>query len=120
VRRAFDVNTPAQEAALASIDCADELARRRAATAAARRELVRILGAYDFAVAGPAVANFVYAGVEGDAQALFDALLREGVIVRPLAAFGAPNALRVTVGTADEHAFLGEALARVRARAGAA
>jgi histidinol-phosphate aminotransferase len=41
-------------------------------------------------------------------------LLREGVIVRPLAGFGAPQAIRVTVGTPDEHAFLAQALARVR------
>jgi histidinol-phosphate aminotransferase len=41
-------------------------------------------------------------------------LLREGVIVRPLAAFGAPNAIRVTVGTHDEHEFLAAALGRVR------
>ena len=120
VRRAFDLTTPAQEAALASVDCADELARRRTATADARRGLERILRANDFAVAGPAVANFVYADVDGDAQALFDALLREGVIVRPLAGFGATNAVRVTVGTPDEHAFLDEALSRVREKAGAA
>ena len=120
VRRAFDVTTPAQEAALASIGCADELARRRSATAEARTGLERILRAHSFPVAGPAVANFVYAEVDGDAQALFDALLHEGVIVRPLAGFGASNAVRVTVGTPDEHAFLHEALARVRTQAGAA
>ena len=49
-----------------------------------------------------------------DAQPWFDALLREGVIVRPLAGFGAPNAIRITVGTPEDHAFLAEALARVR------
>ena len=42
----------------------------------------------------------------------FEALLREGVIVRPLAGFGAPSAIRVTVGTPDEHAFLAAALGR--------
>jgi histidinol-phosphate aminotransferase len=120
VRRAFDVTTPAQEAALASIDCADELARRRSATADAREGLERILRAHGFAVAGPAVANFVYADAAGDAQPLFEALLGEGVIVRPLAGFGAANAVRVTVGTPDEHAFLDDALSRVMTKAGAA
>jgi histidinol-phosphate aminotransferase len=42
---------------------------------------------------------------------LFDAMLRHGVIVRPLGAFGAPEAVRVTVGTPDENAFFAEALA---------
>jgi histidinol-phosphate aminotransferase len=46
-------------------------------------------------------------------------LLRQGVIVRPLAGFGAPNAVRVTVGTPDEHAFLAQALAQMRTTAGA-
>jgi histidinol-phosphate aminotransferase len=120
VRRAFDLTTPAQEAALASIDCADELAHRRSANAAGRATLEEILRRHDFEVAGPAVANFVYADAGGDAGALFDALLREGVIVRPLAGFGAPGAVRVTVGTPDDHDVLDRALANVRANAGAA
>jgi histidinol-phosphate/aromatic aminotransferase/cobyric acid decarboxylase-like protein len=37
------------------------------------------------------------------------------VIVRPAGGFGAPGAIRVTVGTADENAFFGEALGRVLA-----
>jgi histidinol-phosphate aminotransferase len=120
VRRAFDITTPAQEAALASIDCADELARRRLANAAGRATLERILGSHGFGVAGPAVGNFVFAEAGGDAQILFEVLLREGVIVRPLAGFGAPDAIRVTVGTSDDHAYLDDALARARAKAGAA
>ena len=68
---------------------------------------------------GPAVGNFLYADIGEDAQPLFDALLREGVIVRPLAGFGAPEAIRVTVGTPDEHAFLDEALGRVETAAAA-
>jgi histidinol-phosphate aminotransferase len=112
-RRAFDVTTPAQEAALASLDAGGELARRRELNAEGRAELERILRDGGYEVIGPAVGNFLYAEVGEDAQALFDALLRQGVIVRPLAGFGAPGAIRVTVGTPDEHAFLAEALARL-------
>jgi histidinol-phosphate aminotransferase len=65
-------------------------------------------------MARPAVANFVYLDVGEDTRLLFDALLREGVIVRPLAPFGAPTAIRVTVGTAEENRLFGEALSRVR------
>ena len=61
----------------------------------------------------------LYAEVGEDAQAWFEALLRQGVIVRPLAGFGAPTAVRITVGTPDEHAFLAQALARLRTTAGA-
>ena len=51
-------------------------------------------------------------GVEtgDDARELNDALLRRGVIVRPMGPFGAPGALRITAGTIDEIAFLAEQL----------
>ena len=65
--------------------------------------------------AGPAVANFLFVEVGDDAGDLYQALLRQGAIVRPLAAFGAPGGLRITVGTAEENAFFAEALASVRA-----
>jgi histidinol-phosphate aminotransferase len=52
-----------------------------------------------------------------DAGPVFEALLREGVIVRPLAPFGAPGAIRVTVGTAEENDLFAAALERVLDRA---
>jgi histidinol-phosphate aminotransferase len=113
-RRAFDISTPAQEAALASLGAEGELARRRALNAEGRAELEAILREAGYEVAGPALGNFVFADVGEDAQAVFEALLREGVIVRPLAGFGAPNAIRVTVGTPGDHAWLRDALARVK------
>jgi histidinol-phosphate aminotransferase len=117
-RRAFDLTTPAQEAALASLDAPDEVARRRRLNADGRAELERILRAHGLDPAVPAAGNFLYARVGEDAQPFFEALLREGVIVRPLAGFGAPDAIRVTVGTPDEHAILDAALGRVTATAG--
>ena len=111
VRRAFDVSAPAQVAALASIGEDDELARRRRLNDEGRSQVERALREHAFETAAPAVANFVYADVAGDARIVFDALLRQGVIVRPLASFGAPEAIRVTVGTPDDNAFLAEALA---------
>jgi histidinol-phosphate aminotransferase len=51
--------------------------------------------------------------VGDDAGPLNDALLRRGVIVRPMGAFGAPGALRITAGTPEEIAFFAEALADV-------
>ena len=118
-RRAFDLTTPAQDAALASLDAPEELERRRRLNAEGRAELDRILRDAGYKVAGPAVGNFLFVDLGEDAQLLFEALLREGVIVRPLAGFGAPQAIRVTVGTPDEHAFLEKALARVRPAAAA-
>jgi histidinol-phosphate aminotransferase len=116
-RRAFDITTPGQEAALASLGAHGELERRRDQNRDSRAELERLLGAAGYDVLTGSLGNFVYVEVGEDAQAVFDALLRQGVIVRPLAGFGAPDAIRVTVGTPDEHAFLAEALARVHAAA---
>jgi len=116
-RRAFDLTTPAQEAALASLDAAGEVGRRRDANAQGRAKLERVLRDAGYNVVGPAVGNFLYVDVGEDAQSLFDALLRQGVIVRPLAGFGAPTAIRVTVGTSEEHAFLADVLARLKTTA---
>jgi histidinol-phosphate aminotransferase len=117
VKRAFDVSTAAQEAALASLDAGAELERRRRVNAEGRVQLERILREHGFDPPGPAVANFLFAEVGDDARPLFEALLREGVIVRPAGGFGAPGAIRVTVGTPEENEFFGEALGRVLATA---
>ncbi|HUP33090.1 MAG TPA: histidinol-phosphate transaminase [Gaiellaceae bacterium] len=114
-RRAFDVSTPAQVAALASMDQPDELAERRRLTREGREAMEQTLRAHGLEPAGPVVANFLFAEVGDDARPLFDALLRRGAIVRPMGAFGAAGALRITVGTPDENAFFAEALASVRA-----
>jgi histidinol-phosphate aminotransferase len=115
VRNAFDINHVAQEAALASLGDESELARRRRANAEGRSDLERVFAAHGLLCAHPAVANFVYVEVGGDAREFSDRLLREGIIVRPLAPFGAADAVRVTVGLPEEHAFLSSALERVSA-----
>jgi histidinol-phosphate aminotransferase len=117
VRRAFDMTTPALEAALASLDSSDELARRHSRNAQGLAELERILRAHGLDPVCPAVANFLFAEVGEDSRPFFEQLLREGVIVRPTHGFGAPGAVRVTVGTHEDHEVLAEALARVLAPA---
>jgi histidinol-phosphate aminotransferase len=117
VRRAFDITTPAQEAALASLDSPEELARRREVNAAGRPRLEAILREHGLDPVGPAVANFVFAEVGEDSRPFFERLLREGVIVRPTHGFGAPGAIRVTVGTDEEHELLSAALDRVASAA---
>ena len=47
---------------------------------------------------------------------IFDRLQREGVIVRPLAGFGMPDCVRVTVGLPEENERLVKTLARLRGR----
>ena len=110
IRNAFDVSELAHVAALASLDDAAELQRRRDVNEQGRIALEATfeeLGMHPF----PACANFLAVDV-GDGRALADALMREGVIVRPLDPFGAPECIRVTVGTPEENAVLTDVLAR--------
>jgi histidinol-phosphate aminotransferase len=112
VRRAFDVNSAAQAAALASLDAPDELARRRSVNAEGLAELEQIMREHGLEPPG-SVANFLFAEVGEDSRPLFEQLLRGGVIVRPTGGFGAPGAIRVTVGTPEENQLFGETLGRV-------
>ncbi len=118
VRRAFDVTSAGQEAALASLADLPEVARRRGVNREAMALLGSALRAHGLEPAGPAVANFVLVRV-GDAPALADALLRRGVIVRPMGPFGAPDALRITAGTPDEIGVLAAALEEIALPVGA-
>jgi histidinol-phosphate aminotransferase len=117
VRRAFDITTPAQETALASLDSAKELERRRRLNVEGRGELEGILREHGLDPVGPAVGNFLFAEIDEDSRRFFEQLLREGVIVRPTHGFGAPGGVRITVGTPEEHELLAAALGRVLAPA---
>jgi histidinol-phosphate aminotransferase len=110
VRGPFDVSQAAAAAAIASLGDTGELARRRDQNRVERERLVagiRSLGLDPL----PAAANFVCVEV-GDGDALAGRLEREGVIVRPLAAFGAAGCIRVTVGLNDENDLFLSALER--------
>ena len=109
VRRAFDVTSAGQDAAVASLDASAELDRRRSLNRQSMALLEDALRENGYEPAGPAVANFLFVRV-GDAAALDQALLQRGIIVRPLGSFGAPDALRITAGTPEEIGLLREAL----------
>ena len=100
VKNAFDVTQSALDAALASLDAGDEVARRRDETSVGRERLAAGLRERGFEPL-PSVANFVCAEV-GDAAAFASRLEREGVIVRPLGPFGDPASVRISVGSPEE------------------
>jgi histidinol-phosphate aminotransferase len=113
VRPIFNVNQPAQEAALASLHEHDAVALRVRHARGGRHFLERALASAGLEPL-PSQANFVYAEVPGgDADGIAERLLHEGFIVRALAGFGAPGAIRVTAGRDDENEAFADALKRV-------
>src|SRR2546428_403380 len=65
----------------------------------------------------PSRANFILVDVGRSASDIYQRLLREGVIVRPMTPFGMESALRVTVGTPQENGRLVKALKTVLGKA---
>ena len=108
VRQPFNCNNLALAAATAALDDADFVARSFELN---RAGMAQILAA--FARLGiahiPSHGNFLTFKVK-DAAAVNQKLLRQGVIVRPLAGYQMPDWLRVTIGTAAENARFIEAL----------
>jgi histidinol-phosphate aminotransferase len=111
VRQPFNVNSLAQIAAIAALGDDEHVRRSREANRAGMDRLEKGFAALglDFV---PSQANFVLVRV-GDGAAVTEALLRRGVIVRPVGGYGFPEHVRVTVGTAAENERFLAALAEV-------
>ena len=108
VRPPFNANSIAQRAALAALDDDEHVARSRAVNQAGMEQITNGLRALGLAPIS-SEANFVYVDVGRDGRAVFDAMLRHGVIVRHIDG----RMIRVTIGQAEENrVFLG-ALAQV-------
>jgi histidinol-phosphate aminotransferase len=114
VRQPFNVNSLAQVAATAALDDEEHYRRTLELTAQGlaylRSELERL--GYECV---PTCANFFLAKV-GDGQALYERLLREGVIIRSMRPYGLPEYVRVSVGLPEENERLVSALARLSGR----
>src|SRR5271157_27373 len=116
LRTPFNVTSVGQAAALAALDDAEHV--RRSVTMN-RAERARLLEELTKSGLRPVASetNFLFVPVTGmDAKALCDDLLKEGVIVRPMAWMGFPNAIRISVGNPEENNELLAAVARVMAR----
>jgi len=112
VRQPFNVNSLALAAACAALDDADYLAQSRQLNDAGMAQLeagLRELGLSWI----PSKGNFIAVDFGRDTAAINQALLRAGVIVRPVAGYGMPNFLRVSIGLPAENARFLDALAKV-------
>ncbi|MVW75714.1 histidinol-phosphate transaminase [Pseudomonas xionganensis] len=112
VRQPFNVNSLALAAACAALDDTDYLARSRQLNDAGMAQLETGLAELGLAWI-PSKGNFIAVDFARDTAAINQALLREGVIVRPVAGYGMPHFLRVSIGLAAENARFLEALTKV-------
>lgn len=120
VRQPFNVNNLALSAAAAALDDKAFIEQSYALNRAGLKQLEAGASALGLRYI-PSVGNFLaieFARVDGKPQAgvVFDKLLRQGVIVRPVAGYEMPDHLRVTVGTQAENEQFLSALARVLGR----
>ena len=102
LRTPFNTSGVAQAAALAAMDDKEHVKRCIETNAAERKRMIASLGRMGFQPV-ESESNFVFMNVGDGAKALSDDLLHLGVIVRPLAWMGFPEAIRISVGTAEEN-----------------
>ena len=115
VRQPFNVNSLALVAACAALDDAEYLAEGRRINAEGMAQLEAGLAALGLAWI-PSKGNFLAVDFARDAAPINQALLQEGVIVRPVAGYGLPTFLRVSVGLPAENQRFLDALAKVLGR----
>jgi len=111
IKQPFNVNSIAQAAATAALDDRFFLWRTKYMVSSGRKYLYR-----EFKRMGleflPSQANFVLVNVRKDGEEMFRALLKRGVIVRSMKAYGFDSWIRVTVGRRSHNAHFIRALRR--------
>ncbi len=111
VREPFNVNSLALAGAEAALGDDAHVRRSVEVNAEGREYFVRELAALGLPFV-PTQGNFLMVEV-GDGARVYESLLREGVIVRPVGGYGFPAHVRISIGTPEENRRTAEALAAV-------
>ena len=117
IRQPFNVNSMAQAAAIAALNDTEFLEKGARNNAAGYRQFIEAFDALGLEYV-PSSGNFVLVRVgddEGAGARVNLALLRQGVIVRPVANYGLPQWLRISIGLPQENAILIAALTQALA-----
>jgi len=117
VRQPFNINSLAQVGALAALADEEHYRRTIEGTRSGRAWLMEQLRAQGCRPL-PSATNFFLVEVGGDGTALYQAMLRQGVIVRAMKAYGFPHMLRLTVGTEAENRRLVATMEKCRGELG--
>lgn len=112
VRQPFNVNSLGQVAAVAALQDKVYLA---AGVKLNNEGMSQLIAGFDAQGLDyiPSVGNFICVDLAQPAAAINEALMREGVIVRPVANYGMPNHLRISIGLQTENARFLAALKKV-------
>ena len=116
VKLPFEPSTPAQAAGIAALADKEFLHRTLELNARGMRCLAAAFGELSVPAAR-SEANFIMIVLptERDANRIFEEMLAQGVVVRPLGAFGLPRCLRISTGTDEDNRLSVEAFRRVYA-----
>lgn len=116
VRAPFNTNLVSQAAGVAALTDEEHVERSRTLVLTERPVLQRGLESLGAKV-WPSQGNFLLADFPGrSGKQLFEALLREGVVVRPVAGYGFPESQRITVGLPEQNRKCLDALKKVLAK----
>jgi histidinol-phosphate aminotransferase len=102
VRQPFNTGTLSQAAALAALDDEDFLRQTLSTVADGLAFLYREIQGLGLNYV-PTQANFFLIEVPADARTIHEAMLRQGVIIRPMNAYGMPSYIRVNAGLPEEN-----------------
>ncbi len=120
LKTVFSVTCVAEAGALAAMKDEQHIGKTLANNGAGAEYLTRKIREMGFRVV-PTWANFVYVEVEDDAAAVAKRMQDEGVIIRPLTGgWGAPQAIRITVGTPEQNKKCVAVMKKVLHKVGAA
>ena len=114
VRQPFNVNSLALAAAEAALQDHEHLQKGLACNVAGMQQYIHAFSDLELDHIA-SIGNFICVKV-GDAASIYESLLREGVIVRPVANYGMPEFLRITIGNSQENERCIEALQKVMSK----
>jgi histidinol-phosphate aminotransferase len=116
MRPTFSVSLPAQAAAIAAIEDEAHIRKTLANNAEQAQRVTGTISDIGYHV-GLTWANFLYCALKEDAASVARSMQDEGVIIMPLSHWGAPTAIRVTIGRPEQNEIFLNAFKKVMERA---
>ena len=115
MRTTFSISAVAQAAALAALDDEAHIQKTLKNNSEQAQRLIAEISELGYPPI-PTWANFLYCELGDDAAAVAKRFQSEGVIVRPLGPWGAPTAIRITIGTPEQNDVFLRAFKKVMER----